>query len=408
MDDVSLKVKDAVMARLDLTMDIPDEEVSAIIRDEICAIAKKTYLSLSERFAMEQRVYNAIKGLDVLEELLADENITEIMINGPDNIYIEQAGKIGKANVTFPSDEKLSDVIQHIVADSNKVVNESTPICDTRLPDGSRVNIVVPPVAVEHSVVTIRKFPKEHMTFDKLLNFGAISKELVEFIKALVIARYNIFVAGGTGSGKTSFLNAMAEFIPPDERVITIEDSAELQLTAVDNLVRLEARSANLEGRGEVPIRALLKSSLRMRPDRIIVGECRGAEALEMLQAFDTGHDGSFSTGHANSCKDMVHRLETMVLMGTEIPISAVRQQIGSAIDIMVHLGRLRDKSRKLLDIVEVDGMEDGEVLMHPLFSFVEEDEVNGRIIGSWQKVGELKNQEKLRKSGLTLENFFT
>ncbi|MBR5953142.1 MAG: CpaF family protein, partial [Pseudobutyrivibrio sp.] len=281
---------------------------------------------------------------------------------------------------------------------------KSNPIVDTRLSDGSRVNIVLKPAAVDYSIISIRKFPKEQMTMAKLQEFGSISKEQIEFLEKLVKAKYNIFVSGGTGSGKTSFLNALGEFIPSDERVITIEDSAELQLKKVENLVRLEARNANLEGKNEISIRDLLKSSLRMRPDRIIVGECRGAEALEMLQAFNTGHDGSCSTGHSNSCKDMLSRLETMVLMGAEIPLPAIRQQIASGIDIIVQLGRLRDKSRKLLEISEVEGIENNEIRLNTLYRFKENGEKEGRIVGEWEKVGKLIHTDKLSARGLSLE----
>lgn len=401
MTDRYKEIKQRVMNRIDLDNDFTDEQINEIIQEEICNAAKNLPIPIRERFALQTQVFNSLRKLDVLEDMLADEDITEIMINGPSDIFIEKKGRVQRSTINFVNEEKLNDVIQHIVADNNKIVNESNPIVDTRLSDGSRVNIVLPPAAVDHSVMTIRKFPLEHMTVEKLLEYGSISQEIVSFLKDLVISGYNIFISGGTGSGKTSFLNAMAEFIPCDERVITIEDSAELQLKDIDNLVRLEARSANLEGRNEISIRDLLKSSLRMRPDRIIVGECRGGEALEMLQAFNTGHDGSFSTGHANSCEDMVRRLETMVLQATEIPLVAVRQQIASGIDLFVHLGRLRDKSRKLLEIAEVDGMENGEINYHPIYKFVETSEIDGKVVGEWRKVGKLISVEKLQMSGL-------
>ena len=401
MIDRYKEIKQRVMNRIDLDNDFTDEQINEIIQEEICNAAKNLPIPIRERFALQTQVFNSLRKLDVLEDMLADEDITEIMINGPSDIFIEKKGRVQRSTINFVNEEKLNDVIQHIVADNNKIVNESNPIVDTRLSDGSRVNIVLPPAAVDHSVMTIRKFPLEHMTVEKLLEYGSISQEIVDFLRDLVISGYNIFISGGTGSGKTSFLNAMAEFIPCDERVITIEDSAELQLKDIDNLVRLEARSANLEGRNEISIRDLLKSSLRMRPDRIIVGECRGGEALEMLQAFNTGHDGSFSTGHANSCEDMVRRLETMVLQATEIPLVAVRQQIASGIDLFVHLGRLRDKSRKLLEIAEVDGMENGEINYHPIYKFVETSEIDGKVVGEWRKVGNLISVEKLQMSGL-------
>ena len=395
------KIRKEVMESIDLSVDVSDEEIQKLIRSKIIELAKIQPISLTDRKKVEGHVFNSLRKLDVLEDLLKDEEITEIMINGPKNIFVEKNGRVEKSKEQFSSEEKLNDVIQSIVASTNKIVNESNPIVDTRLSDGSRINIVLPPAAVDYSILSIRKFPKEQMTMERLKSYGSISDEQIEFLKKLVISGYNIFVSGGTGSGKTSFLNALGEFIPTDERVITIEDSAELQLKNVENIVRLEARNANLEGNNEITIRDLLKSSLRMRPDRIVVGECRGAEALEMLQAFNTGHDGSLSTGHSNSCKDMLSRLETMVLMGAEIPISAIRQQIASGIDIIVQLGRLRDKSRKLLEITEVLDLEQDEIKLNPLYRFTELEEVNGRIIGEWEKVGDLKRKDKLAASGL-------
>lgn len=395
------KIRKEVMESIDLSVDVSDEEIQKLIRSKIIELSKIQPISLTDRKRVEGHVFNSLRKLDVLEDLLKDEEITEIMINGPKNIFVEKNGRVEKSKEQFSSEEKLNDVIQSIVASTNKIVNESNPIVDTRLSDGSRINIVLPPAAVDYSILSIRKFPKEQMTMERLKSYGSISDEQIDFLKKLVISGYNIFVSGGTGSGKTSFLNALGEFIPTDERVITIEDSAELQLKNVENIVRLEARNANLEGNNEITIRDLLKSSLRMRPDRIVVGECRGAEALEMLQAFNTGHDGSLSTGHSNSCKDMLSRLETMVLMGAEIPISAIRQQIASGIDIIVQLGRLRDKSRKLIEITEVLDLEQNEIKLNPLYRFKELEEVNGRIIGQWEKVGNLKRKDKLAASGL-------
>lgn len=400
-DDLEKEIRQEVMNAIDLSMDVSDEEILTLIKNSIIEKGKNRPISLADRKKIENHVFNSLRKLDVLEDLLNDEEITEIMINGPENIFIEKKGRVVHCSEKFSSEEKLNDIIQNIVAQSNKIVNESNPIVDTRLSDGSRVNIVLKPAAVDYSILSIRKFPKEQMNMERLKSFGSISEEQVELLRKLVASGYNIFVSGGTGSGKTSFLNALGEFIPSDERVITIEDSAELQLKNVDNLVRLEARNANLEGKNEITIRDLLKSSLRMRPDRIIVGECRGAEALEMLQAFNTGHDGSCSTGHSNSCKDMLSRLETMVLMGAEIPLPAIRQQIASGIDIIVQLGRLRDKSRKLLEITEVLGLEDNEIQLNPLYRFKEIEEVNGRIVGQWEKVGSLINQEKLVANGM-------
>ena len=403
MDNLEEEIRLEVMNTIDLSIDLSDDEILNLIRQRIIEKSKQYPISLQERKRIETHVFNSLRKLDVLEDLLNDEEITEIMINGPEKIFIEKNGKVFQSKEKFSSEEKLNDIIQNIVASTNKIVNESNPIVDTRLKDGSRVNIVLPPAAVDYSILSIRKFPKEQMTMKRLESFGSISPEQIEMLRKLVISGYNIFVSGGTGSGKTSFLNALGEFIPSDERVITIEDSAELQLRNVKNIVRLEARNANLEGKNEITIRDLLKSSLRMRPDRIIVGECRGAEALEMLQAFNTGHDGSCSTGHSNSCKDMLSRLETMVLMGAEIPLSAIRQQIASGIDIIVQLGRLRDKSRKLLEISEVMGIENNEIKLNPLYKFKEIEEVDGRIIGQWEKVGNLKNVDKLLASGLSI-----
>lgn len=402
-DDLEKEIRQEVMNAIDLSMDVSDEEILTLIKNSIIEKGKNRPISLADRKKIENHVFNSLRKLDVLEDLLNDEEITEIMINGPENIFIEKRGRVVHCSEKFSSEEKLNDIIQNIVAQSNKIVNESNPIVDTRLSDGSRVNIVLKPAAVDYSILSIRKFPKEQMNMERLKSFGSISEEQVELLRKLVASGYNIFVSGGTGSGKTSFLNALGEFIPSDERVITIEDSAELQLKNVDNLVRLEARNANLEGKNEITIRDLLKSSLRMRPDRIIVGECRGAEALEMLQAFNTGHDGSCSTGHSNSCKDMLSRLETMVLMGAEIPLPAIRQQIASGIDIIVQLGRLRDKSRKLLEITEVLGLEDNEIQLNPLYRFKEIEEVNGRIVGQWEKVGSLVNQDKLVANGMQI-----
>ena len=402
-DDLEKEIRQEVMNSIDLSIDVSDEEILTLIKNRIIEKGKDRPISLADRKKIENHVFNSLRKLDVLEDLLNDEEITEIMINGPENIFIEKRGQVVHCSEKFSSEEKLNDIIQNIVAQSNKIVNESNPIVDTRLSDGSRVNIVLKPAAVDYSILSIRKFPKEQMNMERLKAYGSISDEQVELLRKLVASGYNIFVSGGTGSGKTSFLNALGEFIPSDERVITIEDSAELQLKNVDNLVRLEARNANLEGKNEITIRDLLKSSLRMRPDRIIVGECRGAEALEMLQAFNTGHDGSCSTGHSNSCKDMLSRLETMVLMGAEIPLPAIRQQIASGIDIIVQLGRLRDKSRKLLEITEVLGLENNEIQLNPLYRFKEIEEVNGRIIGEWEKVGNLVNQDKLVANGMQI-----
>ena len=327
------------------------------------------------------------------------------MINGKDHIFYEKAGELIQWDKSFESKEKLEDLIQQIVGISNRVVNEASPIVDTRLKTGARVNVVLAPVSIDGAAVSIRKFPKDPINMKKLLALHSISTEIVSFLDVLVKSKYNIFISGGTGSGKTTFLNALSNNIPKDERIITIEDSAELQIRGVPNLVRLETRNANMESVKPITIRDLVKTSLRMRPDRIIVGEVRGGECLDVLQAYNTGHDGSISTGHANSCADMISRLETMVLMGMELPLTAIRAQIASGIDILVHLGRLRDRSRKLLDVMELDGMENGEVKMHPLFHFQETGEENGRIRGEWLRVGELRHTGKLFAAGYGLED---
>lgn len=395
-------IQDRVLSRIDLDRDVSDDEVWHLIREEIVKEGQSTSLSIEERKRISAEIFNALRKLDVLQELLEDDEITEIMINGAEHIFIEKAGAIMRTERSFSSEEKLYDVIQQIVARNNRIVNETNPIVDTRLEDGSRVNIVLPPASIDHCIVTIRRFPKEPMSMKRLMGFGSLSEEMVDFLRKLVIAGYNIFVSGGTGSGKTSFLNALTEFVPEDERVIVIEDSAELQPIGIDNLVRLEARDANLEGRLRISIRDLVKTALRMRPDRIVVGECRGEEALEVLQAANTGHDGSLSTGHANSCRDMISRLETMVLMGMELPISAIRSQIASGIDVFVHLGRLNDKSRKVLEIAEVLGMKNGEVELQPLYQYISERDKDGKEIGTWERKNYIIDDRKLRLAGFT------
>lgn len=385
---------------MDVSRDLSDEELWTLI-DRAIAEQTKARLSLREREAAREQVFHSLRGLDVLQELIEDPRITEIMVNGYEHIFYEKEGQLLRWEKQFSSNEKLEDVIQSIVAAGNRMVNEAAPIVDTRLRDGSRVNIVLAPVALDGSVVTIRKFPERPMQMEDLLQLGSLSQEIADELQKLVRAGYNMFVSGGTGSGKTTFLNALSGYIPKGERVITIEDSAELQLAGISNLVRLETRAANLDNVSEISIRQLIRTALRMRPDRILVGECRGAEALDMLQAMNTGHDGSLSTGHANSCRDMVRRLETMVLMGMDLPIGAIRAQIASGIDVLIHLGRLRDRSRKVLDIMEIDGMEQGEIRLHPLYHFAETGEKNGRIIGKWQRRGTLLHREKLAAAGL-------
>ena len=389
-----------ILEELDLTREVEDEELTKIIHQVLKEAGEREYISLSEKTALGKELFNAFRKLDLLQEFLEDDNITEIMINGTQNIFYEKEGKLYQSEKRFLSKEKLEDVIQQIVAGSNRLVNEASPIVDARLADGSRVNVILAPIALNGPVITIRKFPKEAVTMRQLITWNSISKEVAKILAVFVAAGYNIFISGGTGSGKTTFLNALSQFIPKDERIITIEDNAELRILDVANLVSLEARNANAEGSGEVTIRDLIKSALRMRPTRIIVGEVRSAEAIDMLQALNTGHDGSLSTGHANSPTDMLSRLETMVLMGMEIPLPAIRKQIASGIDLIVHLGRLRDKSRKVLEVTEIIDYRDGEILLQPIYSFEETGEKNGKIQGVWKKVHRLTHTGKLVATG--------
>ena len=395
-----LKLREEILSAADLTKEMKDEEVWNLICERCRHFAKERMLTLKEQEALEQYLFHSLRRLDVLQDLLEDEEITEIMVNGPDRIFYEKGGSIYRSDRRFGSNEKLNDVIQQMAGTNNRMVNESCPIVDTRLKDGSRVNIVLSPISIDGAAVSIRKFPKKPLLMEKLVAIGAISQEAVDVLKTLVQAKYNIFVSGGTGSGKTTFLNALSQFIPGDERIITIEDSAELQLVEKSNLVRLETRNANTEGVTPITIRDLIRSALRMRPDRIIVGECRGAEALDVLQAMNTGHDGSLSTGHANTCKDMISRLETMVLMGTELPLTAIRSQIASGIDLFVHLGRMRDKSRKVLSITEVQAFTEGEIILNELYHFKEENTETGTV-GKLVRVGCLRRREKLDAAGL-------
>ena len=356
MDEFIARVRRLVSDRLDLMKEASDDEIRETISQVVMELSREQFLTLNEKKAVLEGVFNSMRGLDVLQPLVDDPTITEIMINGPHCVFVEQSGRLYQKNVSFGSNEKLENVIQNIVSKVNRTVNEANPIVDARLTDGSRVNVVLPPVALDGATVTIRKFPENPMTVEQLIAYKSITPEVAEVLERMVKAKYNIFISGGTGSGKTTFLNAMSNFIPKDERIITIEDSAELQIRGIPNIVRMETRNANMEGKGEISIRDLIKSSLRMRPERIVVGEVRGAEALDMLQAMNTGHDGSLSTGHANSTKDMLSRLETMVLSGAQIPIDAIRQQIASAVDIIIQLSRLRDKSRRTMEITEVVG----------------------------------------------------
>ncbi len=397
------ELQELVIQKIDVTKELKDEEILEVIDEILLIKSKGSYISMQDKRRLRREVFNSIRRLDILQELVEDTSITEIMINGAQNIFIEQNGAIRPWNKQFESSKKLEDVVQQIVSKSNRIINEASPIVDARLPDGSRVNIVLPPVALDGPVVTIRKFPDNPITIRKLIETESITEEVSGFLEKLVIAGYNIFISGGTGSGKTTFLNVLSNFIPKDERVITIEDSAELQIKSIPNLVKLEARNANVEGKNAVTIRELIKSSLRMRPDRIVVGEVRDDAAIDMLQAMNTGHDGSMSTGHANSTVDMLNRLETLVLMGTDIPLMAVRKQIASAIDIIVHLGRLRDKSRKVLEVSEVLDCTDGEIEVNKLYAFKESGEGrNGKVLGELQKTNnELINLSKLSKAGI-------
>lgn len=395
------ELKEKIIANIDLSRDVSDEEIKDIISDTITRMKKDSYISLKEASVLQKQLFFEVRRLGILEELISDPTVTEIMVNGTEAVFVEKDGKLFKWDKNFENIEKLKDVIQQIVAKSNRVVNEASPIVDARLENGSRVNVVMNPVALNGPILTIRRFPDDPIRMADLINFGSVTKEAADFIRKLVISGYNIFVSGGTGSGKTTFLNAMSEFIPSDERVITIEDSAELQIKGVENLVRMETRNANTEGASSISIRDLIKSSLRMRPDRIIVGEIRDGAALDFLSAANTGHDGSLSTGHANSARDMLTRIETMVLMAMDLPLSAIRRQIASAVDIIIHLGRLRDKTRKVLEICEITGMNGSEIMIEPVYQFVETGDRRGRKVeGVLKKTGELKNIEKLQKKG--------
>ncbi len=404
------KVREKAVAYVN-SCEASDEELKEHIQTIIDTLSESRYMTISDISDIQDRVFNSIRGLGLLDDIMNDENITEIMINGPDNIFIEKAGRIVKLEGVFESEKKLEDIIQRIVGTAGREVNQANPIVDTRLKNGSRVNVVMPPISLCGPIVTIRKFSSQPMTFERLVRYGSVTWDIVHVLELLVKAKFNIFVSGGTGSGKTTFLNALSNFIPADERVITIEDSAELQITAVPNLVRLETRNANSSGVGAVTIRDLIKSALRMRPERIVVGEVRGGEALDMLQAMNTGHDGSLSTGHANSATDMLSRLETMVLTGAEgLPLPAIRQQIASAVDIIIHLSRMRDKSRKTLSISEVKGINSaGMVELNTLFEFIEDEKqsTDTKVVG---KLTRTKNKflryNKLRDAGITEDIF--
>jgi len=393
-------IRNDLSNRLSDLRGISDEELYEMI-DELIASKEKEYrLSLRPKLKLRNSLFDSFRRFDILQELLDDKDITEIMVNGKEDIFIEKKGRSIRLNKRFKSNEQLEDMIQQIVSEVNRVVNVSSPIADARLKDGSRVHIVLPPVSLVGPIITIRKFP-EVISMEKLILLEAINKEASDFLKKLVRAGYNIFISGGTNSGKTTFLNALSAYIPDDERVITIEDSAELQLKHIKNIVRLEAKPANIQGEKAVSIADLIKASLRMNPSRIVVGEVRGAEALDMLQAMNTGHDGSLSTGHGNSPKDMLSRLETMVLSAADLPLAAIRSQISSAVDIMIHLGRLRDKSRKVLSIAEVGDCINGEIKLNRLYEFREQKESRmDKVVGELKKLSELENKTKLKLAG--------
>lgn len=400
-EDVKRRLRDKVLSMIDMSKEVTDEDVGRIIDQCLIEETQNVYIPLKEKLDIKQELFNNFRRLDVLTEFLEEEDVSEIMVNGFQNIYVERRGSLYKTDKQFESEEKLNSVVQQIVADCNRRINDASPIVDARLRDGSRVNIVIPPVSLEGPVITIRRFPKSVIDMERLVKLGSIPPYMIGVFDALIKSRYNIFISGGTGSGKTTFLNALSDFIPKDERIITIEDSAELQIQGVSNLVRMEARNANVEGKNSISIRELIKTSLRMRPDRIIVGEVRDEAAIDMLAAMNTGHDGSISTGHANSAKDMVSRLETMVLSGMDIPLLAVRKQISSAVDIIVHLGRLKDKSRKVLNISEVIGVRDGEVVLNTLFEYVSDEEKVNQNKGVLRKVNDLINSNKLTSYGM-------
>lgn len=391
MSEICTQIEAKVRSELDLKENMSDDDIAALVDQVIISEAKVMNISLSEKLYMKEHVYHALRGYDCLEDIMKEEDITEIMVNGYQRIFVERSGKLYAWEYGFSSEEKYMDVIQQIVGSCNRIVNESSPIVDARLPDGSRVNVVLPPIALDGAVMTIRRFPRETYSLEDLCRMGMISEHLKQILGLLVRCKYNIMISGGTGSGKTTFLNALANQIPGDERIITIEDSAELQIRGIPNLVRMEVRNANVEGKNEIPMKELIKSALRMRPTRIIVGEVRGEEALQMLQAMNTGHSGSLSTGHANSARDILYRLETMVLMGMDMPLPAIRQQIASAIDLIIHIGRLKDGSRKVLEIAELRGINNGEIRLEPLYTWEDHE---------WKGKGRLEYTEKIMEMG--------
>ena len=402
LKELKRELQTGLISQIDFSRDIDDSELYDQIDEMIIASSKTNVLTLSDREYLRRKLFDALRKLDILQELVDDSTVTEIMINGPDTIFVEQAGRLFRYPMQFESKEKLEDVIQQIVSGCNRVVNEANPIVDARLENGARVNVVLAPVALNGPIVTIRRFPDKPISMDDLIRFGSLTDDIASWLSSLVRARYNIFISGGTGSGKTTFLNALSAYIPRDERIITIEDNAELQILDLPNLVKLETRNANVEGCKEISIRDLIRSSLRMRPDRVIVGEVRGGEAFDMMQAMNTGHDGSMSTGHANSCRDMLSRLENMILMGMDLPLSAIRRQIASGIDLIVHLGRLRDRSRRVLEITEITDTGTDEIGTNVIYKFKETGtDEKGRIIGELEKKGEVTNTDKVSFAGI-------
>ena len=395
------ELKEQVLHELEMTADLDDDTVGHVIDGVILDRSRREFIPMREKLRLRKELFHSIRGLDVLSELMEDPEITEIMINGTAPIYVEKNGHLRKTEVRFADENRLLSVIGQMISGANRIVNETNPIADAVLPDGSRVNVVLSGVSKDGPAVTIRRFPKHSFSMEDLVRMDSLDRDAADFLRFLVKAKYNIFISGGTGSGKTTFLNALAEAIPEDERVITIEDVAELSLRGPENRVRLEARTANVEGKNSISIQELVRTSLRMRPDRIIVGEVRGGEALDMLQAMNTGHEGSLSTGHANSVRDMFLRLETMVLSAEELPVPAIKRQIASALDVVVQLGRLRDKTRRVLEISEVSGCEGDEIMLNPLFQFEETGEQRGRIRGRLQRVNQLLLVEKLKTAGV-------
>lgn len=394
-EDIWSELKAVVLEELNFAEEVTDEQVLEVIDRVLKTSGLCRNVSLNRRCELRQELFHSIRKLDMLEELLKDDTVTEIMINGEKGIFLERDGRLESFSGAAVSKEKLEELVVKITGESNRIINEASPLADARLEDGSRVHVAVSPVALDGIVITIRKFPKKAITLEELLEKGSLNEEIAEFLKKAVKAKYNIFVSGGTGTGKTTLLNVLSDFVPKNERIITIEDTAELRILNVPNLVRLEARASSVEGCREITIRDLLRASLRMRPDRIIVGEVRGEEALDMIQAMCSGHNGSLSCGHGNSIADMLYRLETMVLMGRELPAQVVRRQLASGIDLMVHLGRLRDKRRVILEISEIEGCENGEIIINPLYRFSQSG------TPQWEKAGELHHKDKLVMAGL-------